>query len=156
MSEKNIETKNNVSLYVIILLCLFLIVSLDFNIRYLLAGTSLKSLPAAPVTQVVPANKDTQSMLFNPICKHYGFLHESEYLPLTGIKSDSRSLLAVDGSVEKIEANLWVIIPEPRSSLMLYTDSKTKISGNFNAGDCVRAIYAGDNSNKAILIQPQP
>lgn len=162
MSNRDSSSQPNLSLYVIVFLCLLLFISVDFNVRYFLNSKVAMQAPAVSMKSSgagsagVPAKKPVlQQFPFKGLCKHYGFLQQAEYLPLVGALSQSQHMLGIDGEIQQVEANQWSIFPEPNLRLLLYSDARTKIVGNFMAGDCIRAVYAGDGSNRAILIAPQ-
>jgi hypothetical protein len=156
MRKKFFPTISGHSLPVIILLSVLLLISADYNIRYFLMRAQpeqSKSMASAGVP--VPGAKKGKSVSFQAVCPHYGFLHDSDLSSFADMTGSVPHVSGVDGYVQGIEANLWIINPEPRLTLMLYGDRKTKAMGSFKAGDCIRAFYAGDGSNRILLIEPQ-
>ena len=149
MSEKKKRTHNR-SISLIVLLCLLLVISIDFNLRYLFANKHSDNANGAENTSSAVAKKG--SIPFKGLCKRYGFLQPSEVASLISLP---QRVIGIDGEVQAVTANQWLINPEPKLTVSLYTDSQTKVNGRFKTGDCVSVFYANDSSNRAVLILPQ-
>ena len=76
-------------------------------------------------------------------------------LPPLEARFTSANITGVQGVITKTDGNQILVSPEPGLNLALYTDSDTKLERNFKAGDCIKAIYYDDGSNKAVWISLQ-
>lgn len=76
-------------------------------------------------------------------------------VPPEEARFSSANVVGVEGRIMKITDASFRVSPKVGLTINLYTDAQTKLERNFKVGDCVEAIYYGDNSNRAVWIFPQ-
>jgi hypothetical protein len=76
-------------------------------------------------------------------------------IPPEEARFSSANILGIVGRIMKVTNDSMIVTPKTGLTISLYIDAKTKLERNFKVGDCIEAIYYGDNSNRAVWIFPQ-